>query len=432
MKFLDPQQVYCWYQNSLQYSGYREINSWCLNMWRTLAEQGNCAFPPGLIAKLLEKLTHTTLGIRTPKDQNLEDKLVLLIASGRGFTQLEGKFLIAKQQELDPIKCLAIIKRINEKLGNFYHKDILFSSNDVDQAILLSSTEEHSFSKILTHMYKQAISYMIKNGTSIDENDIFEIMHPHLFVSPTARSLFHKMVYTQKQLRDNVAGEMTPIKEHDSVTTVFGEPQSLPLGGYDSITTKGDLGSLVPSELAYIDESEKIDYFDYKYMHNELMYFKREEGIVFRIRRHIHLVLELDYEMEHERNLADLFAFSLVFCEKIFQTFIKDIVFVNVYFQGYLPSEIQSAISFLQHYLQEGNYDNKVTIYKGTQIQSLSQEEKRYQNWYIGDTNINVKMDKKINFVFPKLADTNAEKRCFLLADIIDELLEKITRISYF
>lgn len=429
MQFLGPEQVSSWFHSSLQYSGYRKLHKWSLEIWRELIHRGYCAFPPGLVAKILGKLTHRNAGVHFPREENLEDKLVNIIVGGRGFAQLEGEFLMTKEQNHK--KCLAVVKRIAEKAGSFYHPQILFSINDAEQALAIEERSGDDFSSILETIYNQAISHFVQHNRSIDEHDIFEILHPHLFVSPTARSLFLKMVDSQRQLRENVAGEVTPIKENDEVAATFGEPQSLPLGGYDAITRKGDLASLVPSELAYIEDGEAIDYFDYKYMQNELMYFKREEGIVFRIRREGHLFLRLDHEMEHERNLADLFAFTLVFCEKLFHVFIKDIMTMNVYFQGHLPSEIQSAISFLQHYLEEGNYHNRVRIYQGSNIQT-TKNKKVYQQWYIGPEAPELKVDKKIEFVFPELQNITKKNRCFFLADLIDDLIEKIAGMSYY
>ncbi|WP_372365598.1 hypothetical protein [Candidatus Uabimicrobium sp. HlEnr_7] len=428
MEFLNPQQVNNWFQTSLQYSGYQKLDKWSFVVWRDLVELGYCCFPPGLVAKILRKLTHRSVGTNFPKEANLEDKLVNIIVSGKGFSLLEGEFLIAKEENNE--KCLAVTKRIAEKSGSFYHPQILFSVNDVDQALATTKSDDN-FSNTLEDIYQKAISHLVKNNESIDENDIFEITHPQLFVSPTARSLFQKMVFSQKHLRENIAGEITPVKENDEVAAVFGEPQSLPLGGYDSITRKGDIASLVPSELAYIEENEVIDYFDYKYMQNELMYFKREEGIVFRIRRQMHLFLLLDHEMEHERNLADLFAFVLVFCEKIFNVFVKDIIAINIYFQGDLPSEIKSAISFLQHYLEEGNYQNQVQIYINSGLQ-IQQQEKKSQHWYLGPDLPEIQVNKKIDFLFPGLENLTKKNRVFFLADLIDDLVEKITSMSYY
>lgn len=83
------------------------------------------------------------------------------------------------------------------------------------------------------------------------------------------RFIYQIIYQSYNLIKSRLISQITLKTENDKVIKDFSEPQLLLIGGYDSLTNKGELSSLVPSELAYIDDSESFDYFDYKYFFKE-------------------------------------------------------------------------------------------------------------------------------------------------------------------
>jgi vWA domain found in the FtsH ternary systems/N-terminal helical region fused to the FtsH ternary system vWA domain len=67
-------------------------------------------------------------------------------------------------------------------------------------------------------------------------------------------------------------------------TRVFDEDQ-YPVGGYTSISNRGSIESLLHSQLAYMEENERPDLFDTKFVRDELFYYSRDENQFLRRRR---------------------------------------------------------------------------------------------------------------------------------------------------
>lgn len=67
-------------------------------------------------------------------------------------------------------------------------------------------------------------------------------------------------------------------------TRVFDEDQ-YPVGGYTSIANRGSIESLLHSQLAYMEENERPDLFDTKFVRDELFYYSRDENQFLRRRR---------------------------------------------------------------------------------------------------------------------------------------------------
>jgi hypothetical protein len=79
------------------------------------------------------------------------------------------------------------------------------------------------------------------------------------------------------------------------------ESQKYPRGGYNSISNRGLIHNLLPSQFVYQDicasnssdtNNSQLDLFSLKYLKNELLFFHRDEGFLFRKKRQLIFVFE--------------------------------------------------------------------------------------------------------------------------------------------
>src|SRR5262249_58534221 len=63
------------------------------------------------------------------------------------------------------------------------------------------------------------------------------------------------------------------------------DEDTYPVGGYASVANRGSIESLLHSQLAYMEDHDRPDLFDIKYLRDELLYYSRDENQFLRRRR---------------------------------------------------------------------------------------------------------------------------------------------------
>ncbi len=386
MNFLNPAQIREWYGRSLQRSGLEELDTQPVHCWKRVVLQGRRALPPGFLANLLERLSHKSVGRRSrvPKSP-VEEELLDKICIGTGFEHLEGVFILAGTKA-DPAFFSGVVEQIVDRIPGFHHEAVNFSDSDLDRSLQIGLAPDPAFNadEVLDSVYRDTLEALQREPFRLQSTDLFEIAHPDLFPKPANRTFYRVMMSFVAGITTWASGVFTLREEAPMVVSRFGEPQMLPLGGYDALTNKGDISSLVPSELAYIDESMEVDMFDYKVLENQLMYFKREQGAVFRIRRLLFVRLDLTMFMEHEKHLGMLFAWCLVLSEKLIETFCKDIIRIRFQFLGFKPSTLVDACEFFRLLLHEKGNGERVTVESHFDKTPLPEASVRDQCWVLG------------------------------------------------
>lgn len=434
MKFLSVEELKEIYNTSLEFSCYQSLNNFIIDLWSKFVLSGYSDLPIGFLARLTEKMTHILYGTDNTDNSernSYELQLIDIISRSKGFKQIEGEFIISGNK-LNPDKLFLALEKVLEKIPVFSMQNLKFTAKDLEQSLSLNNENNNTdyFLELETIM-KTAIEEIGQYHDLIDEEDLFEIKNPELFLADQrARKLYRIMNKAIKDINFYLIGEINLKPENDYVIGKFGEEQVLPVGGYDSLINRGDISSLLPSELAYIDNTQKIDYFDYKYMQKELLYYKREEGSIFRMRRSILFDIEVDYSAEHERNLAVLFAFCLSTVEKLINVFTKDIIEIHIVFSGNLPSGINYAINFFQYFIKKQKYDENIFIHDKDK-KSLAFEKSNYQNWTIGKKPTTD--EKFISFSFPSFDTLNimdSQTKAKIIADSINDIIERLVDIA--
>ncbi len=76
-----------------------------------------------------------------------------------------------------------------------------------------------------------------------------------------------------------------PLTGRKEVPTRVHDEDQYPVGGYSSISNRGSIESLLHSQLAFMDDEERPDQFDLKFVRDELFYYSRDENQFLRRRR---------------------------------------------------------------------------------------------------------------------------------------------------
>ena len=425
VNFLSSFQIKGWYSASLQLSGFKELDALPKAVWMAVVLQGKRALPPGFLGNFIERLTHKTAGIHSgTRAFPLEDGLMDKICIGTGFEHLEGVFILAGAK-CDPRFFSGVIEQVMDRIPGFFNPLVNFSDKDLDAAMreidrpeppvresrahpggrtgIFFADRESSVLSTIETIYREVLEHLERDPFRLNQADLFEIGHPSLFEKPADRTFYRVMMRAVKGIATWAGGVFTLREETPVVVSHFGEPQMLPLGGYDSLTNKGDISSLVPSELAFIDEAMPVDMFDYKFLENQLMYFKREQGAVFRIRRRVHIQVELTSFMEHERHLGMFFAWCLILSDKILDAFTKDIVEIQFEFMGFEPTAMKDALEFFRHFLREKGNADRVTVEITSGDPVPPKISKRHQCWILG--RIPFSDMKHVDLAFPQNDD---------------------------
>ncbi len=89
------------------------------------------------------------------------------------------------------------------------------------------------------------------------------------------------------------------------VNTRILDEDTYPVGGFASLATRGSVESLLHSQLAYMEDGQRPDLFDIKFLRDELLYYARDENQFLRRRRTFVFVLypNLDQTRFKDRDL---------------------------------------------------------------------------------------------------------------------------------
>jgi hypothetical protein len=371
MELLNETAICDWYHYSLRKSGFRMVEPIVNNLWNRLALSGMCGVPPGFLAALMSKLVPFEIGQRIEDAPvfEAENIYINLIAGSKGADKLNKVFFIINMEDYQN-NIIMSVEQIIRKLPIFEHKQMMFVESEFNRAFMrvttdtprIEMTDSAYFDGILNDMYNHLTNYCIENSLAFEEEDVFEVTYPTLFTQTSSKLFYRIMNRAMKAMEFWLRDTYTLEEESQWVITQYGEPQTLSIGGYDEITNKGTISSMLTSELAYMEDGLEFDLFDYKYIENQLLYFKRDMGSIYRIRRQILIKIDMTEFFEHEKNLGLLFAAVYSFATKIIEIYFKDMVNVLILLDGYRPTSMKVATTFFTHFLNVKGYSDRISF----------------------------------------------------------------------
>jgi hypothetical protein len=148
---------------------------------------------------------------------------------------------------------------------------------------------------LLAELLESLIAACRRTAEMLGREDLFELRRR------TALDEFGQRLALRQVLQaaDRLEGALPlrPVRpatgRRDVPTRVLDE-DTYPVGGFASLSNRGSIESLLHSQLAYIEDGERPDLFDVKYLRDELLYYARDENQFLRRRRTFAVVLYPD------------------------------------------------------------------------------------------------------------------------------------------
>lgn len=128
----------------------------------------------------------------------------------------------------------------------------------------------------------------------LQTEDLFEIENWAVLDSEAKRIGSRQISEIERRLGEFRLPRVRVRDEAMEVKTDFDDDTIYPTGGFSGLATRGSFENLVRSELVYMGEGAPISLFDLRFVESELLFYMRNDGMMRRKRRYIHVILDLD------------------------------------------------------------------------------------------------------------------------------------------
>ncbi len=138
----------------------------------------------------------------------------------------------------------------------------------------------------------------------LQDEDLFEVENWAILDTESKRIGSRQITEVARRLREFRLPRVRVRDEVMEVETDYDDDTVYPTGGFAGLATKGSFENLVRSELVYmgeqVDPRSRVSLFDMRFVENELLFYMRNDGVMRRKRRFIHVVLDLDGAFHHK------------------------------------------------------------------------------------------------------------------------------------
>ncbi len=139
---------------------------------------------------------------------------------------------------------------------------------------------------LMEFLYQDLIRTMRSVGDVLGVEDIFELEHGTAIAGFGQRIALRQVLRASEELSIGIPRQpVRPIHRKQQVVTQIQDEDIYPIGGFSSISNRGSIESLLHSQLAYMEQDERPDMFDIKFLRDELLYYSRDENQFLRRRR---------------------------------------------------------------------------------------------------------------------------------------------------
>ncbi len=223
----------------------------------------------------------------------------------------------------------------------------------------------------LIALYESLITAARRLAEVLGPEDILELQSGTALDDESDRMAFRQVASAATVLEASLPRHrVRPLPRRQEVPTRVLDEDTYPVGGFSSISNRGSVESLLHSQLAYIEEDEKPDLFDIKYLRDELLFYSRDENQFLRRRRTFVLAFYPDLaeairfkdgELSYQRGIV-LLAMLFVVIRKLAEWLSTDALvfdFVFVIPEGQprvfpLETEYDLLVRLLREYAMNG------------------------------------------------------------------------------
>lgn len=139
---------------------------------------------------------------------------------------------------------------------------------------------------LLPELYQALIAATRRSADVLGPEDVFELEHRTALAELGQRVALRQVLQAADRLQTALPHHrVRPLAGRKEVPTRVLDEDTYPVGGYASLANRGSMESLLHSQLAYMEDKDRPDLFDIKYLRDELLYYARDENQFLRRRR---------------------------------------------------------------------------------------------------------------------------------------------------
>jgi hypothetical protein len=154
------------------------------------------------------------------------------------------------------------------------------------------SLEREGILPLLVEQLQALIAAVRLTGDVLRPEDLFELEHGTALQPQGERLALRQVLQAAACLEAELPTGKPRTESHaDKAPTHLLDEDAYPVGGFASLSNRGSLESLLQSQLAYMEDANRPDLFDVKYLRDELLYYSRDENEFLRRRRTFAIVL---------------------------------------------------------------------------------------------------------------------------------------------
>lgn len=148
---------------------------------------------------------------------------------------------------------------------------------------------------LLSELYESLIAASRRTAEVLGQEDIFELERGTALAEMGERVALRQVLQAAARFEATLPRHrIRPLHHRQEVPTRILDEDTYPVGGFTSLSTRGSVESLLHSQLAFMEDNERPDLFDIKFLRDELLYYSRDENQFLRRRRTFVFVLDED------------------------------------------------------------------------------------------------------------------------------------------
>jgi hypothetical protein len=139
---------------------------------------------------------------------------------------------------------------------------------------------------LLTDLTESLIAAARRTAEVLGPEDVFELEHGTALHDLGERLALRQVLQAAAMLEASLPHHRPrPSANRQEVPTRILDEDTYPVGGFTSLSTRGSVESLLHSQLAFMEQDDRPDLFDVKFLRDELLYYARDENQFLRRRR---------------------------------------------------------------------------------------------------------------------------------------------------
>ncbi len=263
--------------------------------------------------------THQHPAVLSTALRGYEDHLLARLVSDRRWLALQEAWLAAPVAAR-PAAAGLLVERLAHRLavpqaGRFSQAalrrlQIRQPHEVVDEGLQALATEDELV-PALAARFEALAKAARRERALLSDAEVFLLQNVATLERLGARVALAQLADAAQAVEERLPARMKVAPTQGEAPTALEQESALPVGGWSSLSNSGSPESMVTSELIYMEEHERPDLFDVRFVEGELLYYARDESVALRKKRTLAVVLDatldaqrlLDEGERHQRLL---------------------------------------------------------------------------------------------------------------------------------